>query len=275
MIHVWHITPKENIHLDLDLPSLDEVTGHLPDGFYSTFRTYDNCKRVLGLTAHLQRLYEPVSTAKVDEAHLRRQLAELLRQNCQGEARVRLAMTREGEAYIAIQPLTPLSREVYEHGVRVVTTTIQRHQPHLKSTSFISQSQSARSEIAREGIFEALLVKDGKILEGMTSNFFYVPQGGGEGARTLCTAQEEILLGVTRQNVIEIARGQGMQIRFEPLAADAVTTIEEAFITSSSRGVVPVVEIDHHPVGEGIPGSLTRRLMAAYEAYVLEKAEMI
>jgi branched-chain amino acid aminotransferase len=271
MIHVWHITPKENIHLDLDVPSLDEVTRQLPDGFYSTFRTYDGCKRVLGLRSHLQRLYEPVSSAKVDQSHLRRQLAELLSQDCTGEARVRLAMTRDGEAYIAIQSFTPLPREVYEHGVRVVTTTIQRHQPQLKSTSFISQSQAARSEIAREGIFEALLVKDGKILEGMTSNFFYVPQRGG----MLCTAREEILPGVTRQNVIEIALGQGIEVRYEPLATDVLSTIAEAFITSSSRGIVPVIQIDDHPVGEGIPGPLTRRLMAAYEAYVLEQAERI
>src|SRR5688572_26836996 len=176
MIQTWQITPTENLKLEIDASTLDEVTQQLPepDGYYSTFRTFDGGTRVLGLTAHLRRLYEPVATPEVDEHFLRRQLSKLLDPYRPGEARVRAIMTKQGQVYLALTPLMPLPREIYEKGVRVETTGLQREHPRLKSTAFISRSDSERKHIAQEGIFEALLVKDGKILEGMTSNFFYV-----------------------------------------------------------------------------------------------------
>jgi branched-subunit amino acid aminotransferase/4-amino-4-deoxychorismate lyase len=118
-----------------------------------------------------------------------------------------------------------------------------------------------------------LLVKDEKILEGMTSNFFYVPRAK-QGA-ILCTARENILLGITRQTVIEIAQEMGLELNYQPLKRDQLDAIAEAFITSSSRGVVPVIQIDQITIGEGSPGSITRQLSAAYEAYVQVNAEAI
>ena len=74
-INLWRITPSQNIKTELDAASLDEVTRQLPDGYYSTFRTFDGCSRVLGLTAHLERLYGPVSAPEVGASFLRRQFA--------------------------------------------------------------------------------------------------------------------------------------------------------------------------------------------------------
>jgi len=131
------------------------------------------------------------------------------------------------------------------------------------------------------------LVKDGKILEGMTSNFFYVKtprsernaeqQRGVQSKRAsiLCTARDDILLGITRKTVIDLARGRGVEVRYEPLQLNQLAEIEEAFITSSSRGIVPVIKINDVTVGRGRPGPITKELMAAYDQYVLEKAERI
>jgi branched-subunit amino acid aminotransferase/4-amino-4-deoxychorismate lyase len=201
------------------------------------------------------------------------------------EARVRVMMTQQGQVYIAIEPLKPLPHEFYENGVRVKTTEVQRHNPRLKSTAFIGASAVERKHIARKGIFEALLVKNGRILEGMTSNFFYVTsrapkehwdyseQSDERSLRSpdearsflqsrassslhsaqrevLYTAQRNVLLGVTRRTIIHLA-------------------------PSSSRGVVPVVQIDGVMVGQGRPGPITRMLMSAYDQYVLEHAEKI
>src|SRR5689334_5138573 len=163
MIRAWQIRPTQNIALPLNAASLDTLTRQLPDGYYSTFRTFDGCRRVLGLTAHLQRLYEPVSTPDVEEPFLRRQLLALLEPYRPGEARVRLIMTKAGEVYLASEPLKTLPSEVYETGVWVETTELHRAHPHLKSTAFISASDAERKHIAQEGIFEALLVKNGKI----------------------------------------------------------------------------------------------------------------
>jgi branched-chain amino acid aminotransferase len=292
IVSVWHITPIANISLPVEASSLDEVTRQLPEGYYSTFRTFAGGTRVLGLDAHLRRLFDPVPGAQVDEPFLRRQMRALLGPYRPGEARVRAVMTGEGQVYVALEPLHLLPREVYERGVRAETTDLQREHPQLKSTSFIRRSDSERKHIAQEGIFEALLVKEGRILEGMTSNFFYItrastslalearsahdsPDALRERGKALCTARDDILLGVTRQTVIDLARGRGLPVRYEPLQRDHLSAMDEAFITSSSRGIVPVIQIDDVTVGEGQPGPVTRELMAAYEAYVLERAEPI
>jgi branched-chain amino acid aminotransferase len=276
MIPTWQITLTQNIKLKVEASSLDEVTRQLPDGYYSTFRTFDQCTRVLSLKSHLRRLYEPVSTPEVDESFLRRQLRVLLEPCPPGEARVRAVMTKQGQVYVAIEPLKLLPSEIYEKGVTVVTTELHRQHPRLKSTTFIGRSDSERKHIAQEGIFEALLIKDGKILEGMTSNFFYVV---GRDARSVPpyvgTAGDDVLMGITRQTVIDVAQEMGLELSYEPLKQAQIAAIEEAFITSSSRGVVPIIKIDDVAIGQGRPGQITRQLIASYEAYVIQNAEKI
>lgn len=230
---------------------------------------------MLGLKSHLARLPD------ADASLLRRSLDQCLepyrpsfgtgtrRGETADEARVRIMQTKSREVYIAIEPLKPLPREVHENGVRVETTTIRRSDPRAKSTAFIGQSDEERKNIAKEGIFEALLVKNGRILEGMTSNFFYF------FGDVLLTAQRDVLLGVTRRTVIRAARGRGVEVRYSPLKLSQLPAVREAFITSSSRGIVPVVQIDEVTVGEGRVGEVTKQLSAAYEAYVLRRAERI
>jgi len=264
MIRTWKITKTkfDELHFDNE-SSLDAITRQLPDGYYSTFRTYDSCTRVIGLSAHLRRL------PNVDASSLRRNLLHLLEPYRPGETRVRIMLTFAGKLYIAIEPLKLLQPEVYEKGVSVETTEIRRKSPRVKSTAFISASDEERTHLAQEKIFEALLVKHGKILEGMTSNFFYVR------GKTLYTAQRDILLGVTRTMVIRAARGSGLEVRYSPLEGHQLSAVKEAFITSSSRGIVPVIQIDEMKIGQGRPGNITKMLMTAYDEYVLRKAEKI
>lgn len=293
MVRVWQITQHGSQEIDLnDRSSLDGITRQLPDGYYSTFRTHRDRTRILGLKSHLRRLYEPVNNPDTSVSELRRNLVLLLEPFRPHEARVRAIMTRQGQIFIAIEPLKPLPIDVYEKGVRVATTEIQRNTPRLKSTAFIGASDVERKHMAQEGIFEALLVKNGKILEGMTSNFFYTlrassagfdvisepsapPEGDYRQRYVLFTAQRDVLLGVTRRTIIRLARGRGMEVKYQPLRLNQLTDVDEAFITSSSRGVVPVVQIDNVTVGQGSPGSITRILIAAYDEYVTKHAEKI
>jgi hypothetical protein len=159
MIRTWKITKgrAEEIHFP-DSASLDAITRQLPDGYYSTFRTYDACTRVIGLKAHIQRL------PGADASSLRRHLIQLLEPYQRDEARVRIMETRQGRFYISIEPLKRLPAEVYEKGVRVETVEIRRANPRVKSTAFIGASDEERKKIAKTGVFEALLVKTGRIL---------------------------------------------------------------------------------------------------------------
>ncbi len=291
--------------------SPDELTRQLPRGLYTTFSTNHNGTRVLGLAAHLDRLYASTladgispSASRVD---LRLALAKLAADSAQGESRFRLLMSAsDGTVFVIVQPFTPLAKEIYERGVNVVTADLVRHDPRLKDSGFITESQSARTRVGGD-VFEVLLAKNGKIYEGMTSNFYAViaspkgeaisssgPSGQGlpragvsvlrkspaysttsprkDGA-TLVTARTGILLGVTRRGVLRLARGEGMGIEYRPPRLDE--GFAEAFLTSSSRGVVPIISIDGNGVGEGRVGAWTKRLSLAYQAYVEERSERL
>ena len=273
-IKVWELSSEKGA-LELSLPdmfNLDTLTRQLPQGYYSTFRTFDAGKRVLGLQAHLKRLYQPASLQRIAPSVpvtvLRRNLADLS-QDYPENARVRLVMTETGQIYIMLTALIPLPVEIYSKGVKVVTTDMHRQTPRLKSTSFISASESTRTQIASSKIFEALLVRNHFILEGMTSNFFYIKDG------ILGTARRDILLGVTRRTVLRVARGSGLRIAYRPMKREQVPALTEAFLTSSSRGIVPIVQIDDVLVGEGIPGPIAKKLMGGYASYVMHHTEKI
>lgn len=251
-----------------EAPSLDAVTQRLPEGFYTTFRTFDRKARVLGLRRHLKRLYPPGFRAAVPELTLRQALRTVLARFPEAEARVRVLMTEQA-CYLLLEPLPTWSPEIYTQGVAVITAPLRRPRPWEKRSAFIAETTQLRERLAREGKFEIILAACGHLREGMTSNFFWVREG------ILFTARGGILPGVTRWAVLQVARRLGIPRKYRMLPWTEIPTIHEAFLTSSSRGVVPIVNIDGLPVGDGRPGPITRRLMEAYAAYVDRAAEPI
>lgn len=267
----FRITPHKNILLEINASSLDGMTAQLPQGFYTTFSTLAHGTKVLGLKAHLERLYAPAKILKLHppivEKELRKRIALLIKDNLPGESRVRLTLTKDkGLLFIGVQPFEPLAKSIYVHGVKVITTKTSRHDPRIKDTGFISSSAGQR-KLLNKDVFEILLTKNEKILEGMTSNFYAIK------GRTVITASRGILLGVTRKALLRIARGQGMSIEYR--APRLNEKFHEAFLTSSSRGVVPIITIDKKSVGQGGVGKWTKILSKAYQAYVLERSEKI
>lgn len=270
-ILAFQLTPTRNISYATQAETLDEITRELPEGFYTTFSALSKGTKVFGLKAHLQRLYIPAMerglSAAVDEPTLRKRIAELAKTNLPKESRMRLILTKNnGAVYAVIQSFEPLAKQIYENGVKVVTAELARQAPRVKDTGFISSSISQRKQVGRD-VFEVLLTKDGKFLEGMTSNFYAIK------GKTLITAQRGILLGVTRRVILRLARGQGMSIEYR--SPHINEKFDEAFLTSSSRGVVPVISIDNKPVGQGRVGEWTKMLSKAYQAYVEERSARI
>lgn len=268
---VFKIAQLGNLPHHTKAKTLDEMTRELPQGFYTTFSTLSNGTKVMGLHAHLQRLYVPALelglAPTVDESTLRVRIADLAKMNLPKESRIRLILTKdEGTVYVGIQPFEALPKSVYENGVKVISAELARQSPRVKDTGFISSSVDQRKQVGGD-VFEVLLTKNGKILEGMTSNFYAIK------GKTLITARSGILLGVTRHAVLGLVRGEGMSIEYRPPKIGE--KIDEAFLTSSSRGVVPIVSIDNQPVGQGKTGKWTRLLLKAYQAYVDEKSEWI
>lgn len=296
MIKCFRLSSQTLIPINSPASTLDLFTASVSDGFYSTFSTLNGGTRVLGLTLHLQRLYKPALenklTPSTNEIFLRKQIAELAKQNLPKESRIRIILTKDtGDVYIAIQSFESLPDSVYQNGVHVITSSISRTDPRIKDTSFISKSNEQR-KLLNKDVFEILLTKNGKVLEGMTSNFYVianVPPNLFRFSNTrdksrgtvLITAQRGILLGVTRKAILKLAKEQGLTIEYRsPLLNES---FNEAFLTSSSRGVVPIVSIDNKSVGQGsrrtepveVVGKWTKKLMSAYGEYVLENSELI
>ena len=284
-INAFQIQTDGNLPIKTNASTLDLITAALPQGVYTTFSTLMHGTRVLGLQAHLDRLYIPAKELKihpsVSEKTLRQRVSEIVKDNLPHESRVRLILAKDsGEIFVLVQFFKSLPESVYSEGVHVITSTVERHDPRIKGTDFITKSAEQRKLVGKD-VFEILLTHNGKILEGMTSNFYGIiyPVNASQQAQrsqtppTIITAQKGILLGVTRRAILRIARGQGMPIEYRsPLINEK---FDEAFLTSSSRGVVPIVGIDDSPVGQGRVGMWAKTLSKAYQTYVQERSEKI
>ncbi len=253
--------------------SLDDLARDWPDGLYTTFRTLDGGRKVVGLSRHLARLYGPAEALgirpRLRPTALRRRLAEALSALDGEEARVRLHLSHEGRFYLAWQPFRPPPERLYRQGVTALTVRLARPEPQLKRSDFARQRAPLLAQVQAQGAYEGLIVRRRRIWEGLTSNFFYVAAG------QLGTAARGVLPGVTRAALLQLAREMGLPRRYRALPLDELPHIEEAFLCSSSRGLLPIVRIDGRPVGQGRPGPLTRRLLAAYRAQQLRLAEPI
>ncbi|GAB4547178.1 MAG: D-amino-acid transaminase [Anaerolineales bacterium] len=268
-MRVFEITPRKNIPLQTSAQTLDEWTRGLPQGFYTTFITLARAEKVFGLSAHLARLFTPAAEMNlrlpVSAAELRARLSALAKLFAPQEARVRLLLTKgTGRLYAALAPFSPPNESTYQNGVAVLSVESARHDPRIKDSGFIAES-AAQRKLLSDSVYEILLSQRGKILEGMTSNFYVIVKD------TLITARQGILLGVTRRVALRVARGEGLSIEYR--APSLTEGFSEAFLTSSSRGIVPIVSIDGMPVGEGKVGEWTKRLIKAYGDYVARQAE--
>jgi branched-chain amino acid aminotransferase len=272
---VYKLSHSSIKQLHFDLSDFDSITMKLPSGLYTTFRTYADRTKAIGLRAHLERLYVPAKalrmTAVLNQDRLRKMLADLLKPLAPHEARVRLILDTSkepGDMYVLLQELRALPEEVYQKGVRVSIFKGSRKKPLLKQTAFIGESASQRKRLSGD-IFEVLLTHNERILEGLTSNFFYVRD------EELRTAGRGVLAGVTRETVLTIAKEAGIRVRYKALILNEIPEIDEAFITSSSRGVVPVIQIMDQPVKDGNVGQTTKQLMDLFEQKVGAIAESI
>ena len=150
---------------------------------------------------------------------------------------------------------------LYERGVELITVQGVRYLPQAKSLNTLLNFL-ARREARRQGVHEALLHQGDVVTEGASSNFFVVRAG-----RLLTAPVETVLPGVTRALALRLAQEASIPTEERPLCLSEREAWQEAFITSTSRKVLPVTRLDGQPVGDGRVGPLTRRLMDIFAAY--------
>jgi branched-chain amino acid aminotransferase len=242
--------------------------GGLPDGVYTALRTYRR-DRVVRLASHVRRLNESAAlrglAGVLDEEGVRLGLARAVDAGGHRESRLRLTFAPP-RLFVAVEPFVPLPASLYRDGVACVTVPLRRANPKAKDTRFAPLAASAYASLPH-GIHEGLMVApDGSLLEGLSSNAFVVFDG------TLWTEDGRVLPGVTRGIVLELAGGV-VPIRLEAPRLQDLPAAGECFITSVSRGVLPVVRIDETVLGQGRPGPVTRELEARFDALVEREAQ--
>jgi len=161
--------------------------------------------------------------------------------------------------------------KAYAAGVGVVTAPdIRWLKCEIKSISLLP-NVLAKQAAKEAGAYEAWLLRDGDVVtEASSSNAYIVDERGVLRTHPLSSL---ILGGVTRAVVLELARAEGIAVEERPFTRDEIADAQEAFLTSTSSWVMPVVRIDGTAVGDGTPGAVTRRLQAAYHRHVFGNRE--
>jgi branched-chain amino acid aminotransferase len=258
------------------------------DSVFETLRTYGG--RPFAIDRHLARLARSAERVfielPVSVEQLGREVQSAIVGAGNAESFVRLTVTRGvGETLgldpglarhatrvVIVTPLTSPPPQTYLEGVAVVSYRTERVTDHsvaagAKIGNYLTAVLATRAARAA-GAYEALIV-DGRgcVVEGATSNVFAVLDDG-----TLLTPPEEdgILLGITREALLELAIEQKLSVRYQSLPLEELAAAAEVFVCSSIREVVPVVRIDGRRVGGGKPGPHTLRLLAAFREKCLK-----
>lgn len=264
------------------------------DGVYETLGTIGG--KPFALDEHLDRLSrsaELIGLSLPTRSEIERALEDTLAAAENAESRIRIVVSRDGgtrldldpaagtghRLVIIVAPLVTPSEAMRSEGVAVEIVARSRADssgrgvdPAVKSANYLT-SVLALGEARRRRpgvpVHEAILcTPEGDIAEGATSNVFCVI---GDQVRTPPLAVG-ILAGVTRAKVIAVARAAGVPCVETRVTAPELRHADEVFITSSTRGVLPVTRIDGEPVGDGRPGAVARRLRELYEAAVVARA---
>jgi branched-chain amino acid aminotransferase len=253
------------------------------DAVYETLRTYEG--RPFELRRHLSRLR--ASAARLgfaippDDAELGRQLDVLLDRAKNSESYIRLIVSRGvgdisyhfdrvvGPTIVmVVKPLEPFPEAAYRDGIDVAVVGIRRNHPSaldpaIKSCNLLNNILAIR-EAQAQGAEEALLLNDrGELAEGSSTNVFVVK----DGSLRTPPLEAGILAGITREVLFGLIQGLGLRLREEAIPLDSLRSADEAFVTSSTREAMPIRSVDGQPLGDGRPGPVTSRVIAAFRAY--------
>jgi D-alanine transaminase len=260
---------------DAKIPIMDR--GFLfADGVYEGYGVLDG--RLIDNEGHLHRLERSLAEIRIPNPHTREQwtelMNELIRRNGMEEGFVYLQVTRgvaERDFFFPddTQPTVAMftqakaiaSAPIAETGMAVISVPDLRWKRRdIKSLSLLAQVLAKQA--AREaGAHEAWLVEDGYVTEGGSSSAFIITKNNSIVVRPLSHA---ILPGITRQSVLRFVQETGLAMEERLFTLEEAYDAAEAFLTSASNFVVPIVSIDGHRVGDGKPGPRTRRLRELY-----------
>jgi branched-chain amino acid aminotransferase len=255
------------------------------EGVYETLRTYngqpflfDRHMRRLRQSAGMIALDIPLTDAQVDARFRETVRAAGLGGSSDREAYIRLLVTRGiGELtydpaatptpsiVVIVKPNVDPPREAFERGVKVSLVGVVRNHPGtvnplIKSNSLLNNAL-AMQEALRHGSFEGVMRNyKGELAECTQSNLFIVK----DGAALTPPIDAGLLPGITREFLFEVGAEIGIPVRDGVLKDADLFAADEAFLTSTTREAVPIVQVDDRKIGSGMPGPVSRALLEAF-----------
>jgi len=248
------------------------------DGVYELVPVYSRVP--FRIDEHLRRLERSLAEVKIRNPYTAAQwkeiIARLIGEQAFDDQGVYLQVTRgvakrdhafpkdvEPTVFIMSNPLVSPPRELVEKGAAAVSAADYRWlRCDIKSISLIGNCL-LRQVSADAGAAETIMFRDGMLTEASASNVFIV-----KGGTIRSPAKSKLILpGITYDVVVELAQAAGMPIEFAEISEAEVRAADEVWITSSSKEVLAITELDGKPVGDGKPGPAFRRMHQLYQEF--------
>ncbi len=246
------------------------------DGIYEVVRYYGG--RPFQLDAHRARLEHSAAGARLPlppaVANLAGIMERLLAENnlqdtcfyiqaTRGAARPRThAFPARPQPLLLVMPQAPfaLPPDGREHGIKTITVPDLRWARCDIKSIMLLPNVMAKTQAREAGAFEAILVRDGTVMEGSSTNIFAIL----DGALRTHPLDNSILGGITRQLALRLASDLKLKLLESAFTREEMYAAAEVFLTSTTAEVLPITRVDQHTIGTGEPGPVTLRLYKAF-----------
>jgi branched-chain amino acid aminotransferase len=261
------------------------------DGVFEGIRAYNG--RVFRLKEHIDRLYDGIKSIMINLSETKEEMKEIilqtLRENNLKDAYIRVVISR-GTGDLGLDPrkcprptvvvitdkITLYPKEMYENGLKVITATTRRNipegvNPQMKSLNYLNNIM-AKIEANQAGVLEAIMLNNENYVAECTGDNIFIVKNG-----KLITppTYAGILIGITRNAVIELAENMGIPVIEKNFTRHELFTADECFLTGTAAEVIPVVNVDGRLIADGKPGVITKKLIAAFGELVQKEGEPI
>jgi branched-chain amino acid aminotransferase len=205
----------------------------------------------------------------IDALGLPRSYIRIIVTRGEGEIGLDPGLSHSSNLVIIGKELAPNPSSWYEKGVWMVIADTRRLpkkvlDPNLKSGNYLSNVMAIH-EAKKRGAFDAILLNlQGQVTEGTTNNIWMVKNG----QISTPPVQAGLLEGITRQTLLKLGQQHGLDMREANFTPEELKGADEAFLTSTTREIVPITRVDDQLIGGGRPGPVAQRLHQLYRDYV-------
>jgi len=161
---------------------------------------------------------------------------------------------------IMVAPISLPPSEQYERGCKATAVEMVRERPSVKSLNYIGAIMAVQAARKQDAVEALYLTKDGNVTEGTRSNFFIFH------GDQLITPAVDVLMGITRQVILQLAP-EYFDVVVRSIGYDELAEADEAFISSSTKELLPIVQVNDQVIGAGVSGANTRKLLTVFREY--------